>query len=139
MLVVPFVFPHQSPTAAMVSSRTIVVVILCLITLASLHFIIVAGFLNGFMGLVENWAASYPGLLPFSKPTSPIYERKAYSGIGPVDALVGRLTPFFWPLINAEKPELTIFGIWMFGQLWASETVVIVEGWRVGNMGRAVS
>lgn len=123
----------------MVSSRPFVVVLLSLVTLASLHFIIIAGFLNGFMGLAENWGACYPGLLPFSTPTSPIYERKAYSGFGPVDALVGRLTLFFWPLINAQKPELTIFGIWMFGQLWASETVLIVEGWRIGNMGRAIS
>ena len=139
MPVVPFIFPRRSPTAAMFSSRLFVAVLLSLVTVASLHFIIIAGFLNGFMGLAENWTASYPGLLPFSTPTSPIYERQAYSGIMPMDVLVGRLTPFFWPLINGQKPELTIFGVWMFGQLWASETVVIVEGWRVGNMGRAVS
>ena len=87
----------------MASSRPFVVVLLFLVALASLHFIIIAGSLNGFIGLTENWAASYPGLLPFSTATAPIYERKVYSGIEPVDALVGRLTPFFWPLITAQK------------------------------------
>lgn len=125
----------------MSSSRPLVILLLALITIASLYFIIIAGFLNGFIGLAESWQSQHPTLLPYCTPENPVQFRKVYTHITSIDMLVGRLTltPFFWPLINGEKPELTLFGIYMFGQIWGSETLLIVEGWRVGNMGKAIS
>lgn len=134
MLIVPFIFPRRGSV-----SRFFAALLLTIISAGAIYFIIVAGFLDGFMGLAESWQSKHSNLLPYSTPEHPVLFRQSYSGIIPLDMLISRLTPFFWPLINGQKPELTLFGLYMFGQICASETLLIVEGWRIGNMGKAIS
>jgi len=106
---------------------------------SSIYFIIVLQFLNGTMSLLDAYAATSPQYLPPTPAGKSILLRLKYTSFAPLDLMINRLTPFFWPLVTGALPELTLFGVYMGGQLVASEVLVVLEGERQGNQGRVVS
>lgn len=59
--------------------------------------------------------------------------RTVYSHIRPLDATLTSLIPFFWQVVTGETPELSLFGIYMGGQLLSCLALVLIEGERKGN------
>ena len=130
----------STSTSTMDHSRLLAAGLLVNLAVVGIHFIVSGPIHNGYAALLSSWASSFPTLLPNSTPDDRVYFRRVYTRLFPfVGDVISRLTPVFWPLITVQKPELTLFGIYVFGQLWASETLLILEGWGVGNMGRLVS
>ncbi|PPQ94304.1 hypothetical protein CVT25_004961 [Psilocybe cyanescens] len=123
----------------MSSSKTLTLIILSLLALSSIYFIIVLQFQNGTMLILDSLTSETPQVLPPGPADSLIPLRQVYTKVWPLDMQVNRMTPFFWPLVSGILPELSLFGVYMAGQLVASETLIIVEGERRGNNGRVIS
>ncbi|KFY32104.1 hypothetical protein V493_00500 [Pseudogymnoascus sp. VKM F-4281 (FW-2241)] len=104
-------------------------VFLGLIAIASIPCIIILHFQVGTFDLIESVSQEAPHLLL----GGPAVLRTVYSHIGPIDAQLTSLMPFFWPVITGAMPELSLFGIYMGGQLLSCLALVVIEGERKGN------
>lgn len=98
----------------MPSSRAITLALLSLLAAASIPCIILHPLHNGTFDLL---AASAP-----PTPDAP-----------PLAAHLSTLISFFWPLVTGALPALSLFGIYMAGQLVAAETLILVEALRPAN------
>ncbi|KZL87404.1 hypothetical protein CI238_03970 [Colletotrichum incanum] len=56
-----------------------------------------------------------------------------------LDALLTMLVRFFQPILTGKDPALSLFCIFMAGQLLAVHVLVQVEGLRTGNRGKLIS
>ncbi|KAF9558635.1 hypothetical protein CPC08DRAFT_551727 [Agrocybe pediades] len=121
------------------TAQKLTIAAMIVLAASSIYFIIVLQFLNGTMDILDSYAGGSPQYLPPTPAGNAVPLRLKYTSIVPLDLLINRLTPFFWPLITGAMPELTLFGIYMAGQVVASEVLVVVEGERSGNRGRAIS
>lgn len=65
--------------------------------------------------------------------------KRAYTGFKPIDKVLSALNPFFAPVLDGSDPSLSLWGLFMFGQYGASFALAVLESWRYGNKGRAVS
>jgi hypothetical protein len=67
--------------------------------------------------------------------------KSGFTGVAPLDSLISTLLLFFWPVANAgrESAGLSAMSVLFAGQGFAALTMVLVEGMRVGNKGKAVS
>jgi len=61
------------------------------------------------------------------------------TGIAPVDFMLFTLVNFFWPVTQGDTPGLSLMGLLFAGQCCALLTIMMIEGFRSGNKGRAVS
>ncbi|KAK1625517.1 hypothetical protein BDP81DRAFT_356055 [Colletotrichum phormii] len=62
-----------------------------------------------------------------------------FTTLKPLDGLLTMLVRFFKPILDGKDPNLTLFSIFMAGQLLAVHVLIQVEGLRAGNRGRLVS
>ncbi|KAK7450387.1 hypothetical protein CaCOL14_003220 [Colletotrichum acutatum] len=62
-----------------------------------------------------------------------------FTTLKPLDSLLTMLVKFFKPILDGEDPNLTLFSIFMAGQLLAVHVLIQVEGLRAGNRERLVS
>ncbi|GJC92660.1 FAD binding domain-containing protein [Colletotrichum higginsianum] len=62
-----------------------------------------------------------------------------FTSLKPLDGLLTMLVRFFQPILAGNDPALTLFCIFMVGQLLAVHVVVQVEGMRAGNRGKLIS
>ncbi|KAH9477175.1 Epoxide hydrolase ascI [Psilocybe cubensis] len=123
----------------MFGSTALLAAVLAGLALSSIYFIIILQFQNGTMRILDIYTTHNPAILPPGPAGESIALRHIYTNIWPLDALINRLTPFFWTLVTGVLPELSLFGVYMAGQLVASETLLLLEGARRGNKGRVVS
>ncbi|KAF4612950.1 hypothetical protein D9613_010905 [Agrocybe pediades] len=114
--------------------RKLTIAAMIVLAVSSVYFILVLQFLNGTMDILE----SYAGHLPPTPAGDAVPLRLKFTST-PLDGLVSRLTPFYWPLITGAMPELNLVGIYMGAQVVASEVLLLVDGERTGNRGRIFS
>ncbi|KAL4938821.1 hypothetical protein BDV06DRAFT_225648 [Aspergillus oleicola] len=72
-------------------------------------------------------------------PSSNATFRTAYTGIESVDRILSYLIKYRWPLSDGSDPALTPIAISYFGAISAIWTLLLLEGYRNGNKGRAIS
>lgn len=90
---------------------------------------------NGLFPMID--ASKARNILPDATNTPFI---ASFTGIGPIDDYLATLLVFFWPVATGEGgpgPNLmaTVFG----SQACAALTILMIEGFRKGNVGKAVS
>ncbi|KAK1585003.1 uncharacterized protein LY79DRAFT_581298 [Colletotrichum navitas] len=56
-----------------------------------------------------------------------------------MDSMLTMLVRFFQPIITGKDPALTLFCVFMVGQMLALQVIVQLEGLRAGNRGRLIS
>ncbi|OBT76673.1 hypothetical protein VF21_03918 [Pseudogymnoascus sp. 05NY08] len=115
-------------------SRLITIALLGLITVASIPCIMILHFRVGTFDLIESISQKAPHLLL----GGPAVLRTVYSHVEPLDAQLTSLIPFFWPLVTGAMPELSLFGVYMGGQLLSCLALVLIEGERKGNTWGAI-
>ncbi|KAH0422633.1 hypothetical protein CcaCcLH18_12711 [Colletotrichum camelliae] len=62
-----------------------------------------------------------------------------FTTVRQLDSLLTMLVRFFQPIVQSTDLPLTLFSIFMAGQLLAVHMLIIVEGMRAGNRGKIVS
>lgn len=62
-----------------------------------------------------------------------------FTTLKPLDSLLTLLVRFFQPIPNGNDIYLSLFTIFMAGQLLAVCVLVVVEGLRAGNRGKLIS
>ncbi|OBT95997.1 hypothetical protein VE01_06776 [Pseudogymnoascus verrucosus] len=110
-------------------SRLTTIALLGLITVASIPCIMILHFRVGTFDLMESISQKAPHLLL----GGPAVLRTVYSHFGPLDAQLTSLIRFFWPVVTGATPELSLFGVYMGGQLLSCLALVLIEGERKGN------
>lgn len=83
----------------------------------------------GTFDLIESISQKAPHLLL----GGPAVLRTVYSRFEPLDAQLTSLIPFFWPVVTGAMPKLSLFGVYMGGQLLSCLALVVIEGERKGN------
>ncbi|OHE94915.1 hypothetical protein CORC01_09834 [Colletotrichum orchidophilum] len=78
------------------------------------------------------------GLMDSTQPDL-LGEPITFTTLKPLDRLLTMLVRFFKPILDGKDPNLTLFSIFMAGQLLAVHVLIQVEGLRAGNRGRLVS
>ncbi|KFY16275.1 hypothetical protein V492_01451 [Pseudogymnoascus sp. VKM F-4246] len=121
--------PSSKPTTIMPFSRLITIALLGLIAIASIPCIMILHIRVGTFDLIEAITQKAPHLLL----GGPAVLRTVYSHFGPLDAQLTPLIPFFWPVVTGATPELSLFGVYMGGQLLSCLAIVVIEGERIGN------
>lgn len=110
-------------------SRLTTIALLGLITVASIPCIMILHFRVGTFDLMESISQKAPHLLL----GGPAVLRTVYSHFGPLDAQLTSLIRFFWPVVTGATPELSLFGVYMGGQLLSCLALILIEGERRGN------
>jgi hypothetical protein len=91
---------------------------------------------NGLYDLID--AHKIQGILP-NGINDPY--KSGFTGLAPLDSIISTLLLFFWPVVDAgrERAGLSALGVLFGGQACAALTMMMIEGMRKGNEGRAVS
>jgi hypothetical protein len=66
-------------------------------------------------------------------PGAPSDADLAYTGIGPLDKQISGMLYFAWIVVGGGSPALSMFGIYLVGQVVPCSIIVLVEGLRKGN------
>jgi hypothetical protein len=66
-------------------------------------------------------------------PGAPSNADLAYTGIGPLDKQISGMLYFAWIVVDGTSPTLSMFGIYLIGQVVPCSTIVLVEGLRKGS------
>ena len=82
------------------------------------------------------------GSLGEVKPTSVVPGiseplRLSYTGVAGIDQQLVVLFKFFWPVVNGTEPGLSLFSVYFFGEISGAWALILLEGIRSGNRGRA--
>ena len=117
------------------SLRTIVLVILPLLSLTGAFGGFILGGSNGTFKSITAFVASEGSSFPGSSDLL----IKKYTGFGFIDHQLTVLVTFFAPVLDSSYGALTLFSIAGFGQFGGVWTLLVMESLRVGNKGRAVS
>ncbi|EFQ32487.1 hypothetical protein CGRA01v4_05922 [Colletotrichum graminicola] len=56
-----------------------------------------------------------------------------------MDSMLTMLVRFFQPILTGKDPALTLFSVFMIGQMLALQVIVQLEGLRAGNRGKLIS
>jgi len=115
-------------------------VVLLSLAIAAIDSILLLAKRNGFFDLYYPAMEPQPNgvlLLPELQPREPMVTR--FTGIPPLDQWLVGLLMFFHPIVAAQRPTLALFAVYMAGQCYATHTLVVLEGMRNGNRGRAIS
>jgi hypothetical protein len=116
----------------MSTSTAFTLVVLTVIGAYTIHGLSVQ---NGLYEMIN--ASKAQGFLPDNAKTA--YTAK-FTGFGPVDDFLATLLTFFWPAATGQGGAgLTLMSILFGGQSCAAITMVMIEGFRKGNEGKAVS
>ncbi|GKT48214.1 epoxide hydrolase aurD [Colletotrichum spaethianum] len=62
-----------------------------------------------------------------------------FTSFKPLDGLLTMLVRFFQPIVAGKDPTLSLFCIFMIGQLMAIHVIIQAEGLRAGNRGKLIS
>jgi hypothetical protein len=62
-----------------------------------------------------------------------------FTGLQGVDDLFNFFVAFFWPCVDGNHPGISLLSIVFAGQMFAGWALIIMEGYRPGNAGRAIS
>lgn len=88
---------------------------------------------NGTKNLITN--AIRVKKLPGTEKTL----RTRWTGVRSIDNMVSLFVLFFMPLVDNKNPTLTLQGLHFGGQLASYWILVVIESFRRGNVGMAVS
>jgi hypothetical protein len=113
-------------------STALALVVLSVIGAGTIHGLSVN---NGLYHLIN--ASKAQGILPDAARTP---YKGTFTGVGTVDDLLAGLVAFFWPVVNggSDRAGLGLMGLLFAGQSCAALTILMIEGLRKGNEGRAV-
>jgi hypothetical protein len=67
-----------------------------------------------------------------------VYAHK-FTGVKGIDDLFNFFVAFFWPCVDGNNPGISLLSIVFAGQMLAGWALIIMEGYRAGNAGRAIS
>ncbi len=93
------------------------------------------GFSNGTFNSITDHVTQPSASLPGTN--FPLL--KTYTGFKPVDYQLSTLVTFFAPIFDESDVNLKLFGIMAAGQFGGVWLLMMVEGLRVGNRGKAIS
>jgi len=110
-------------------------IILILVSAIAAYCIIGVQVRNGFFDLLYAAGKAVPRKLPGSTDTV----IANITGFNVIDKGLGELLMFFWPVLEAESPSLSLFAVYMVGQILPVQTLVLLEGLRSGNSGKIIS
>ncbi|RDW78441.1 hypothetical protein BP5796_06293 [Coleophoma crateriformis] len=117
------------------SLRTIILVLLPLLSIAGGYGTMVLGGANGtfphLMGLLDSENALFPG------SSDPLL--KSYTGITAIDRQLAVLVLFFAPVVDLSDSPLALFCLFGSGQFAAAWTLLVMESLRMGNKSKLVS
>ena len=65
--------------------------------------------------------------------------RLAYTGVAGIDQQLVTLFQAFWPVVDGTAPSLSLFSVFFFGEITGVWALLLLEGIRSGNRGRAFS
>jgi hypothetical protein len=88
---------------------------------------------NGTMNLVKATIRSK------KLPGTELALRTSWTGIKAIDNLVSLFVLFFMPLVNWKNPTITMQGAHFGGQLSSYWILVVIESFRMDNVGMAIS
>jgi hypothetical protein len=74
---------------------------------------------------------------PFPGSGSPLV--RSYTGVAAVDQQLATLVTFFGPVVQGGNEPLNLFSLFGLGQCGAAWTLLLMESFRKGNQGKAVS
>ncbi|KAG4416901.1 hypothetical protein IFR04_009979 [Cadophora malorum] len=118
-----------------ISFRTIVLVSLPLFSLAGFYGTMILANGNGtfksIISLMESKDPKFPGT------EDDLLIR--YTNVGWLDRQLTILVTFFAPVVDEKQGALSMFARFGTGQFGAAWTLMVMEGMRMGNMGRIVS
>src|SRR5690349_20239210 len=66
-------------------------------------------------------------------------EYTSLTGLKYFDDLLSNFVLFFWPCVNGDHPDISLFGMLFIGQSVAAWTLTMLEGMRTGNAGQLIS
>ncbi|KAJ9138202.1 hypothetical protein NKR23_g8629 [Pleurostoma richardsiae] len=121
----------------MASSSFLAKTVFVLLAASAADSIIGLNIRNGFFALNDSLMAQRPLLLP--QPGPPLPMRTRYTALAPLDAHLSGLLMFFWPAVTGELPALSLFAVYMAGQIVPAHALVMLEGLRGANRGRVTS
>jgi hypothetical protein len=101
-------------------------VLLFLISLAAIYCIIVIQVRN----------TTFDQLAASRLPGAPLDADLAYTGIEALDQTLAGIIYFAWIVAEGGSTALSLFGIYLVGQVVPCSAIVLVEGLRKGNEGR---
>ena len=90
---------------------------------------------NGTADFLSQMKGHGPHVLPGTE--EPL--KRIYTGIPRLDRQLVLLTVFFWKVVDGSMPGASLQAFLMIGQFGGAYGLMILEGLRTGNRGRAVS
>jgi len=115
--------------------RTIILVVLPLLSIVGAYGTWVLGFRNGLFVDITSLLKQNNALFPGS--TAPLLRQ--YTGITPIDHQLQILVTFFSPVVDGKNPELMLFSILGAGQFGGAWALLMMESLRLGNRGKIIS
>jgi hypothetical protein len=109
--------------------------LLILSALAAGYCIIGLQVKNGTFDILAEMTSEAPRRLPGSDELLV----QQYTKVWPLDFQLKELVTFFWPVVNGELPELSLFGAYIATQIVPVHVLVLLEGLRRGNKGKLIS
>jgi hypothetical protein len=102
----------------------------------SMSYILGNAWNNGYFKLNETLDQDGVRLLPGpARDPSPT----RFTGIEALDYTLVDFIRFFWSIITVDHPALTIFSVYMTGQVLGLNVVMAIEGVRAGNAGTLIA
>ena len=101
----------------------------------SMSYIIGNGARNGYFDINKTLDRDGLRLLPGSLEPSPT----RFTGIESLDFVLVDFIRFFWAIISVDHPSLTIFSLYMTGQVLGLNVLMAIEGVRAGNAGTLIA
>ncbi|SPO03562.1 uncharacterized protein DNG_06245 [Cephalotrichum gorgonifer] len=108
---------------------------LALLAISALGYVSILGLTerNGWRELMKKGAEQKPILLATGEVL-----RTEYTGVEGVDGMLRILVRFFYSVVVAERPELSVFSVYFIGQIFSLHAILVLEGLRAGNKWTAV-
>jgi hypothetical protein len=126
--------PLQMKSPGPVSKNYVLVfsALFTLLAFAAGYCVIYVQVLNNTLPSLQLLVSASPPELPGAIPYQLLETR--FTHIKPVDDALVNLVSFYWWAVDGGYPGVTLFGIWMVGQLLVPLSVLLIlEGWRAGN------
>lgn len=133
----PSYYPNgKKPTSALLSLRTITILILPLLSLLGFYLTWYLSLKNGLIVQLNSIFAQHP--YPYLPGTNqPLILN--YTGIASIDKQLAFLVAFFAPVAGGDFPDLSAFGRAGLGGFGVAWTLMVMESLRAGNQGKLIS
>jgi hypothetical protein len=117
------------------TTRGVALLLLPLLSVAAVYCLWIVASNNGLFKQISDLAQQKQPFFPGSE--SPLVLK--YTGVAAVDRQLTTLVAFFGPVFQGGNEPLNLFSLFGFGQFGAAWTLLLMESFRKGNQGKAVS